>query len=75
MVSGQPSSGALFSERTRTPVVNMHGALVELREPVLDGQVLRMKNVATNEEMNCRVADVYPGHTALPEIGIEFAEP
>jgi len=73
-IRGLQSNGAPFSERTRTLVVNAHGALIELREPVLVGQQLQMTNVATNEEMNCRVADINPGHTNLPEIGVEFAE-
>ena len=75
IISGQQSSGAPFTERTRTLVVNAHGALIELREPVLVGQSLRVSNVATNEEMNCKVVDINPGHANLPEIGIEFAEP
>jgi len=72
-VSGQRPNGAPFTERTRTFVVNAHGALVELREPVLVGQRLRVKNLATNEEMNCKVADINPGSN-LPEVGVEFAE-
>jgi len=54
--------------------VNAHGALIELREPVLVGQALRMKNLATNEEMNCKVADINPGHATPAEVGVEFAE-
>ncbi len=73
-ISGQRPSGAPFSERTRTLVVNAHGALIELREPVLVGQKLRMRNLGTNEEINCQVADINPGHATLPEIGVEFAE-
>lgn len=74
IINGSQHSGAPFSERTRTLIVNAHGALIELREPVLVGQALRMKNLATNEEMGCKVMDINPGHTSLPEIGVEFAE-
>jgi hypothetical protein len=74
VISGLKHSGAPFSERTRTLVVNAHGALVELRETVLVGQPLRMKNLATNEEINCKVVDISPGHETLPEVGVEFAE-
>jgi len=73
IVSGKRPAGAPFAERTRTLVVNAHGALVELREPVLIGQTLRIKNVATNEEIECRVADINPGNTSLPEVGVEFS--
>jgi len=75
VVSGKKSNGAPFTERTRTLVVNAHGALVELREPVLAGQLLQVKNVATNEETGCKVADINPGSGNLPEVGLEFAKP
>ena len=75
LVSGKKSTGALFTERTRTLVVNAHGALVELREPVLVGQLLQLKNVATNEETGCKVVDINSGSANLPEIGLEFAKP
>jgi len=74
VVGGLRPNGAPFSERTRTLVVNAHGALIELRESVLVGQPLRMKNLATNEEMNCKVVDINPGQATLPEIGVEFAQ-
>jgi hypothetical protein len=56
-------------------VVNAHGALIQLRERVLDGHMLRIKNLATNEELNCTVVDVNPGSFATFEVGVEFAEP
>jgi hypothetical protein len=74
VISGLRDSGAPFSERTRTLVVNAHGALMELREPVLVGQPLRMKNLATNEEMNCKVVDINRATATLPEVSVEFAE-
>ena len=43
LVSGQHANGSPFSERTKTQVVNPHGALIRLREPVLTGQKLRIK--------------------------------
>jgi hypothetical protein len=74
LVSGVRANGATFSERTRTVVVNAHGALVQLREQVLPGQMLRIKNLATNEELNCTVVDINPRSTAVQEVGVEFAE-
>ncbi|MGB2635685.1 MAG: PilZ domain-containing protein [Candidatus Acidiferrum sp.] len=75
LVSGQHANGSPFSERTKTHVVNAHGALIELREPVLAGQKVRIKHLATNEEVICTVADINPGTTDIPEVGIAFAKP
>lgn len=74
VVSGQRANGSLFSERTATMIVNAHGALMRLREPVIVGQWLRIKNVMTNEERPCVVADINPGQSGVPEIGVAFSE-
>ena len=74
VVSGRQANGSAFSERTKTQVVNAHGAAIQLRIPVLSGQELRIKNVATNEEITCTVADINPGSTDVPEVGIAFAK-
>jgi hypothetical protein len=75
LVSGQHPNGSAFSERTKTLVVNAHGALIQLRVPVLTGEGMRIKNLATNEELACTVVDINPGSTEIPEIGIAFAKP
>jgi len=74
-ISGMRPNGSPFSERTSTLVVNAHGALIRLREPVLVGQELRIKNLATNEETCCHVMDVIPGNVPNREVGVEFSEP
>jgi hypothetical protein len=73
-ISGERLNGAPFQEATRTLVVNAHGALIHLRERVISGQKLRIKNLATNEELSCEVADINPGKNDVPEIGVAFAE-
>jgi hypothetical protein len=74
-ISGQRINGAPFSERTKTILVNAHGALIRLRESVLAGQKLRMKNLGTNEELVCEVVDINAGREDLPEVGVAFSEP
>ena len=74
-VSGERANGSAFTESTHTIVVNAHGALIKLREAVIAGQKLRMKNMATNEELICRVVDINQGQNAHREIGLEFNEP
>jgi hypothetical protein len=74
VVSGERANGSPFSERTTTVIVNAHGALIRLREAVLAGQRLKIKNLMTNEERLCVVADINPGQSAVPEIGVAFSE-
>ena len=75
IVSGKHANGSPFSERTTTQVVNAHGALILLHEPVVVGQILNIKHVATGEELICTVMDINPGQLEMPEIGIEFVHP
>jgi hypothetical protein len=74
-VSGERANGAPFAEHTKTQVVNAHGALILLREQVLVGQKIRIKNLATAEELLCTVIDIDPGDSSVPEVGLEFSEP
>jgi hypothetical protein len=75
LVSGEHANGAPFAEHTHTLIVNAHGALIQLRELALAGQKLRIKNLATNEELDCTVIDINPGSSSIPEVGVEFSEP
>src|ERR1700675_1076548 len=74
-ISGKRSNGTPFVEHTKTLIVNAHGALLQLQEPVREGQMLNVRNVTTGEEMACAVVDVSPGANGLGEIGVEFALP
>jgi len=74
-IAGQRANGSPFTERTKTQIVDAHGALIQLREPVLAGQKLRIKNLATNEEVTCTVADINHGSSEIPEVGVAFAKP
>jgi hypothetical protein len=75
LVSGERPNGAAFSERTKTQIVNAHGALIHLHEPVLAGQQVRVKNLMTNEEINCTIADISASAGDVPEVGLSFAKP
>jgi hypothetical protein len=74
-VSGKGAKGTPFVEHTKTLIVNAHGALLQLEEPVREGQVLSVRNVTTGEEALCRVVDLSPDTHGVAEIGVEFAEP
>jgi hypothetical protein len=75
IVSGERASGSPFHERTKTLVVNAHGGLIHLREPVIVGQVLTITHVGTGEDLTCSVKDINPGEGAIPEVGIGFTQP
>ena len=75
IVSGKHDNGSVFRERTTTQVVNAHGALILLHEPVAVGQVLTIKHVGTGEELVSTVVDINPGQLDIPQIGIEFVNP
>lgn len=75
VISGTLSNSAPFSERASTLIVNAHGALIQLRERVLVGQQLRMRNSTTNEEIVCTVVDINPGNASMSEVGVEFSVP
>lgn len=74
LVSGERANGAPFAERTITQAVNAHGALIQLREAVIAGQELRMKNLTTSEEITCTVMDINSAGSPIPEIGVAFSE-
>ena len=74
-VSGKRANGTPFVEHTKTLIVSAHGALLQLKEPVQDGQALSIRNVTTGEEIPCKVVDLNPGANAVAEVGIEFWQP
>lgn len=76
LVTGKLPNSAPISEHASTAIVNAHGALILLREPVTIGQVLVLQNLTTTEEINCTVVDVdvSSGAAGEQEVGVEFAE-
>jgi hypothetical protein len=74
-VNGKRANNSSFMEETRTIVVNAYGALLSLRESVMGRQILTLKNVATLENTNSTVVDVFSGQEGVPEVAIEFAAP
>ncbi|MGA2811378.1 MAG: PilZ domain-containing protein [Candidatus Acidiferrum sp.] len=64
-----------FAEQTKTLIVSAHGALIVLQEPVATGDLLKLRNVRTNEEIGCRVVEVNPGNSGIPEVALEFVKP
>jgi hypothetical protein len=74
LVSGKLADEKEFSERTTTLVVNAHGALIKLGQPVAVGQKVLMRNIATGQEISCTVVDINPGSEGSREVGVAFPE-
>src|SRR5260370_40199732 len=73
-VSGKRVNGTLFVEHTKTLIVNAHGPLLQLQEPVREGQKLSVRHVTTGEEIPCTVVDLSPSANGVAEIGVQFAQ-
>jgi hypothetical protein len=63
---------ATFEEETQTLVVNAHGAMVALAAKVAKGQMLRLKNRATQQDLTCKVVYLGPATGGKIQVGIDF---
>jgi PilZ domain len=63
---------AAFEEETQTLVVNAHGAMVALSAKVVKGQMLRLRNRATQEELACKVVYLGPPSGGKVQVGVDF---
>jgi hypothetical protein len=73
-VSGQTDQGP-FREETHTMVVNAHGALIGLKTPVVKGQLVQIKSVASPGEQECWVNWIGSSTDGKTQCGIEFSQP
>jgi hypothetical protein len=74
-VSGKRANKTTFTEATATIIINSHGALLHLKEPVASGQILTLNNPATNEQLDCKVVEIFAGQEGIPEVAVEFSSP
>jgi hypothetical protein len=74
IVSGERPNNSPFSERTKTQVVNAHGAQILLHEPMQAGRTVRVTNIMAKEEISCTVVDIGVGSGDVPEVGLSFAK-
>jgi hypothetical protein len=74
-VSGKHENRAAFVENTSTLIVNAHGGLISLKEAVVAGQILLLRNLKTGEEVSCTVIEVSPAPNGVHEVGMEFPQP
>jgi hypothetical protein len=67
--------GQGLSETAGTLVVNAHGALLLLAMPVVPGELISLKNVATEEEILARVTSLGTRLLGKTQVGVEFIKP
>jgi hypothetical protein len=63
------------SEKTHTIIVNDHGALILLAAPVEIQQIIRLENLASREELLCRVTNLGPSFMGKTQVAVEFVMP
>ena len=72
---GRNMEGRQFRLSTETAVVNAHGGLIYLSEPLIMGAELTIMNPATDEELECRVVFLGTSSEKGQRIGVEFLSP
>jgi PilZ domain len=71
-VHGETDGGAKFCAHTHSMSINQHGALMELTEVVLVGQVLHLVNENSNRKVDCHVVSVQRKRDGKTYVGVEF---
>ena len=64
-----------ISEKTHTMIVNDHGALILLAAAVEVQQIIRLENVASGEELLCRVTSLGHSFMGKTQVAVEFIMP
>jgi PilZ domain len=71
-VHGESEEGEKFCAHTQSHSVSQHGAMMELREIVLVGQVLQLVNENSNRKAEARVVSVQRRRDGKTYVGVEF---
>lgn len=74
-VHGQTDDGSSFCAHTHSQSINQHGALLELQEVVVTGQVLQLVNENSSRQVDCRVVSVQRKRDGKTYVGVEFLTP
>jgi hypothetical protein len=75
LVCGNRDSSDTLNETTQTRVVNATGGLILLTSTVAIGQKLLLRNINTEEEIQCTVATLLDDTDAKVAVGIVFDRP
>jgi hypothetical protein len=75
IVEGKLANKSPLSEETHTIVVNAHGAMVEMKASLEQGQIVSMQNIRTAEKIECTVRLVTPSGAGKFNTALEFTSP
>ena len=75
VVHRPPNEGPQFSEKTQTLSVSAHGALMALAGLVAPKQRLLVQNVASGQQLECRVVYVDKDLMGPTKVAVEFTRP
>lgn len=75
MVRFQDADKRSISEKSTTAIVNDHGALILMAGTVKPQQIIRIENLATEQELLCRVVSLGPSFMGKTQVAVEFILP
>jgi hypothetical protein len=75
MVAGKNSDGRRFREACETIVINAHGGLMYLDQPLNMDAILVITNPFTQEEQECRIVFLGDATDKGQRVGLEFLTP
>jgi len=75
VVAGKNSDGRRFREACETIVINAHGGLLYLNQPVAMDAMLVLANPFTQEEQECRIVYLGDAVEKGQRVGVEFLSP
>lgn len=75
MASGKNSDGRRFREACETIVINAHGGLLYLDQPLENGMLIVLANPFTQEEQECRIVFLGEANEKGQRVGVEFLSP
>src|SRR6202030_2855315 len=72
VVAGKNSDGRRFREACETVVINAHGGLMYLNQPLNIDAILVITNPFTQEEQECRIVFLGDATDKGQRVGLEF---
>jgi hypothetical protein len=75
VVAGKNSDGRRFREACETIVINAHGGLMYLNQPLIMNAILVLTNPFTQEEQESRIVFLGDANEKGQRVGLEFLTP
>ncbi len=75
VVAGKNADGRRFREACETVVINAHGGLMYLNQPLNMAAILVVTNPFTQEEQECRIVFLGDATDKGQRVGLEFLTP